>query len=117
MVPELKADGGIIFTASHNPKEWNALKLLNEKGEFINAEDGADVLDIAEKEAFEYIDVDHLGNYQKTMKEYNHIDKVLELPDVIPGIVKEKRYKIVVDAVNSTGGIAILNYWKEWVVM
>ncbi|MDV2457157.1 phosphoglucosamine mutase [Elizabethkingia anophelis] len=108
MVPELKADGGIIFTASHNPKEWNALKLLNEKGEFINAQDGADVLDIAEKEAFEYIDVDHLGNYSENNEGIQiHIDKVLELPDVIPGIVKEKRYKIVVDAVNSTGGIAI----------
>ncbi|MDV4034330.1 phosphoglucosamine mutase [Elizabethkingia anophelis] len=108
MVPELKADGGIIFTASHNPKEWNALKLLNEKGEYINAQDGADVLDIAEKEAFEYIDVDHLGNYSENNEGIQiHIDKVLELPDVIPGIVKEKRYKIVVDAVNSTGGIAI----------
>lgn len=95
MVPELSADGGIIFTASHNPKEWNALKLLNEKGEFINAQDGADVLDIAEKEAFEYIDVDHLGNYSENNEGIQiHIDKVLELPEVIPGIVKEKRYKI-----------------------
>ncbi|MHA7608995.1 phosphoglucosamine mutase [Elizabethkingia meningoseptica] len=108
MVPELKADGGIIFTASHNPKEWNALKLLNDKGEFINAQDGADVLELADKEAFDYIDVDHLGSYSENKDGIQiHVDKVLELPEVFPGIVREKRYKIVVDAVNSTGGIAI----------
>ena len=108
MVPELKADGGIIFTASHNPKEWNALKLLNDKGEFINAQEGADVLELADKEAFDYIDVDHLGSYSENKDGIQiHIDKVLELPEVFPGIVREKRYKIVVDAVNSTGGIAI----------
>ncbi|WP_407482503.1 phosphoglucosamine mutase [Elizabethkingia meningoseptica] len=108
MVPELKADGGIIFTASHNPKEWNALKLLNDKGEFINAQEGADVLELADKEAFDYIDVDHLGSYSENKDGIQiHVDKVLELPEVFPGIVREKRYKIVVDAVNSTGGIAI----------
>ncbi|MCL1675921.1 phosphoglucosamine mutase [Elizabethkingia meningoseptica] len=108
MVPELNADGGIIFTASHNPKEWNALKLLNDKGEFINAQDGADVLELADKEAFDYIDVDHLGSYSENKDGIQiHVDKVLELPEVFPGIVREKRYKIVVDAVNSTGGIAI----------
>ncbi|MDE5482844.1 phosphoglucosamine mutase [Elizabethkingia meningoseptica] len=108
MVPELNADGGIIFTASHNPKEWNALKLLNDKGEFINAQEGADVLELADKEAFDYIDVDHLGSYSENKDGIQvHVDKVLELPEVFPGIVREKRYKIVVDAVNSTGGIAI----------
>ena len=64
MVPELKADGGIILTASHNPKQWNALKLLNEKGEFINAENGADVLALAESEDFNYAEVDNLGKYE-----------------------------------------------------
>ncbi|NAW51580.1 phosphoglucosamine mutase [Elizabethkingia argentiflava] len=108
MVAELQADGGIIFTASHNPKEWNALKLLNSKGEFISAKDGEEVLEIAEKEAFEYSDVDHLGTYSKNEDGIQlHINKILELPEVLPGIIREKRYKIVVDAVNSTGGIAI----------
>ncbi|QCX53112.1 phosphoglucosamine mutase [Elizabethkingia sp. JS20170427COW] len=108
MVPELNADGGIIFTASHNPKEWNALKLLNDKGEFINAKEGGEVLALAESENFEYIDVDHLGEYTQNEEGIQtHIDKVLELPAVFPGIIREKRYKIVVDAVNSTGGIAI----------
>ena len=108
MVPHLNADGGIIFTASHNPKEWNALKLLNKKGEFISGQDGAEVLEIADKEDFEFIDVDHLGSYTENNDGIQlHIDKVLDLPQVYPGIVREKRYKIVVDAVNSTGGIAI----------
>jgi len=108
MIPEMKADGGIIFTASHNPKQWNALKLFNEKGEFINAKDGKDVLKIADKEDFVYAEIDSLGAYSKNDKGIEtHIDKVLKLPQVFAGYVREKRYKIVVDAVNSTGGIAI----------
>jgi len=108
MVTELMADGGIIFTASHNPKEWNALKLLNNKGEFVSAKDGEEILEIAEKENFEYIDVDNFGNYKIIDNAIQiHIDKVLDLQEVSEGKVREKRYKIVVDAVNSTGGIAI----------
>jgi len=108
MVTELMADGGIIFTASHNPKEWNALKLLNNKGEFISANDGSEILEIAENEDFEYIDVDNFGNYKMIDNAIQiHIDKVLELAEVSEGKVRERRYKIVVDAVNSTGGIAI----------
>lgn len=108
MVPELKADGGIIITASHNPKQWNALKLLNDKGEFINAEEGGKVLEIAENEDFHYAEIDDLGNY-----EYRddgipiHIQKILDLPMVNVEAVRERKFKIVVDAVNSTGGIAI----------
>lgn len=108
MVPELNADGGIILTASHNPKQWNALKLLNEKGEFINAENGADVLKLAEDEAFDYAEVDDLGSYETRDDAISiHIDQVLNLPMVDVEIIKSKKYKIVVDAVNSTGGIAI----------
>lgn len=108
MIPELKADGGIIFTASHNPKEWNALKLFNDKGEFINGEEGKKVLEIADKEDFTYADVDSLGSYtEQDNAILTHINKVLALPEVFEGFVREKRYKIVVDAVNSTGGIAV----------
>jgi len=108
MVTELTADGGIIFTASHNPKEWNALKLLNNKGEFVNAKDGKEILEIAENEDFEYIDIDNFGCYKTIDNAIQiHIDKVLNLEEVSEGRVREKRYKIVVDAVNSTGGIAI----------
>lgn len=108
MVPELQADGGIILTASHNPKEWNALKLLNEKGEFINAENGAEVLALAEAEDFTFAEVDHLGSYTTQEDGFVvHIDKILNLPMVDALAIKQKKYKVVVDAVNSTGGIAI----------
>ncbi|RQP14016.1 MAG: phosphoglucosamine mutase [Chryseobacterium sp.] len=108
MVPELTAAGGIIFTASHNPKQWNALKLLNEKGEFISGIDGAEVLAIADTEDFAYADVDSLGSYNRRDDALDiHIEKIMALPLVKPGFVREKRYKIVVDAVNSTGGIAV----------
>jgi phosphomannomutase len=108
MVPELKADGGIILTASHNPKEWNALKLLNEKGEFINSENGTEVLQIAEKEAFNFAEVDDLGSYETNEDAFDiHIQKILDLPMVDAEAIKSKNYKIVLDAVNSTGGIAI----------
>jgi len=102
------ADGGIIITASHNPKQWNALKLLNEKGEFINAEDGNIILEIASNEDFEYADVDDLGIYKKK-KNYIiiHIDEVLKLDLVDVKAIKKANFKVVVDAVNSTGGIAI----------
>ena len=108
MVPELKADGGIILTASHNPKQWNALKLLNEKGEFINGENGAEVLEIAENEDFEFAEVDDLGKYETRNEGFDiHIKKIMELPMVDAEAVKSKKFKVVLDAVNSTGGISL----------
>jgi phosphomannomutase len=108
MVPELKADAGIILTASHNPKQWNALKLLNAKGEFINAQDGAEVLQIAEDESFIYAEIDDLGAYSTREDGIGiHINKTLALPLVQTENIKAKKYKVVVDAVNSTGGVAI----------
>ena len=108
MVPELQADGGIILTASHNPKQWNALKLLNEKGEFISGKDGKEVLDLAEKEDFHYAEVDDLGKYEMVKNGFNiHIQKIMNLPMVDKGAIKAKKYKVVLDAVNSTGGISL----------
>lgn len=108
MVPELNADGGIILTASHNPKQWNALKLLNEKGEFINGQDGAEVLAIAESEDFNYAEVDNLGKYETRNDGFNiHIQKILDLPMVDADAIKAKKFKVVLDAVNSTGGISL----------
>ena len=84
MVPELNADGGIILTASHNPKQWNALKLLNEKGEFITGENGAEVLALAESQDFNYAEVDDLGKYETRDDGFDiHIQKILDLPTVI----------------------------------
>jgi len=108
MVPELNADGGIILTASHNPKQWNALKLLNEKGEFITGEDGAEVLRLAEAEDFHYAEVDDLGNYESRTDGFDiHIEKILALPMVDAAAIQSKKFKVVLDAVNSTGGLAI----------
>ena len=108
MVPELKADGGIILTASHNPKQWNALKLLNEKGEFISGKDGAEMLEIAEKEDFNFAEVDDLGKYETRTDAFDiHIQKILNLPMVDADAVKAKKFKVVLDAVNSTGGISL----------
>jgi phosphomannomutase len=108
MVPELKADGGIILTASHNPKQWNALKLLNDKGEFITGENGAEVLALAESEDFNYAEVDDLGQYETRDDAFDiHIQQVLDLPMVDAEAIKAKNFKVVLDAVNSTGGIAI----------
>ena len=107
-VPLEKADGGIILTASHNPKQWNALKLLNEKGEFLNAEDGQFILDVAENDNYTFAEVDDLGVYAKE-KEYmnKHIDEVLKLDFVDVEAIQKANFKVVVDAVNSTGGIVI----------
>lgn len=101
------ACGGIILTASHNPKQWNALKLLNEKGEFLNAAEGAEVLAIAEAEDFTFADVDRLGKV--TTKDYTdqHIKAVLDLPLVDVNSIKAANFKVVVDSVNSVGGIVI----------
>ncbi len=107
-VPAEKAAGGIILTASHNPKQWNALKLLNEKGEFISAADGEEVLAIAEKESYTFAEIGHIGKTElkDTYIQY-HIDKVLALPLVDVKAIKEKNFRVAVDAVNSTGGIAV----------
>lgn len=108
MVPELAADGGIILTASHNPKQWNALKLLNHKGEFISGKQGEQVLALAEDENFTFAEVDRLGIYETRLDGIDiHIRKILALPAVDVEAVKAKKYKVVLDAVNSTGGIAI----------
>ncbi|MBK9570736.1 MAG: phosphoglucosamine mutase [Chitinophagaceae bacterium] len=98
------ADGGIILTASHNPKEWNALKLLNNKGEFISAELGAQVLELASKEDFSFAPVDKLGTI-KTDDSYlqKHIDAILKYPLVNAKAIARQNFKIVVDAINSTG--------------
>lgn len=105
-VPMENADGGIILTASHNPKQWNALKLLNEKGEFISAEEGTVLLQIAEDNAFDYADVDDLGSYTKndTYLE-KHIQAILDLELVDVEVIKSKNFKVALDCVNSTGGI------------
>ena len=107
-VPFEKAQGGIILTASHNPKEWNALKLLNHKGEFISGESGAQVLAMASANQFSYVDVDHLGKLTKTdVYLHKHIASILTLPLVDVEAIKKANFSIVVDAVNSTGGIFV----------
>jgi phosphoglucosamine mutase len=107
-VPLEQAAGGIILTASHNPAQWNALKLLNDKGEFISDTDGKEVLTLAENSEIEFAPVNKLGKYEK--KEgyiQKHIEMVLKLPLVDVSAVKARGFKVVVDAVNSTGGIAV----------
>jgi phosphomannomutase len=107
-VPLENADGGIILTASHNPKQWNALKLLNEKGEFLNGIEGEKILQIAEAEAFDFSEVDDLGKVTKNDAYMDiHIDEVLNLPLVDSKAVKAAKFKVVVDGVNSSGGIII----------
>jgi len=107
-VPLEKTNGGIIITASHNPKQWNALKLLNEKGEFLNGADGAKILDIAENDMLTFEEVDNLGIYKKKKNFMDrHIDEVLNLELVDMEAIRSANFKVVVDAVNSTGGIVI----------
>ncbi len=107
-VPLEKADGGIIITASHNPKQWNALKLLNEKGEFLNGIEGEKILQIAEAEAFDFSDVDILGEVIDNDAYMDiHIDEVLNLSLVDIEAIKAAKFKVVVDGVNSSGGIII----------
>ena len=102
------AQGGIILTASHNPMEWNALKLLNEKGEFISAQEGVELLQIAEDEAFEYAFIKELGSYSKYENAIDdHIDEILKLDLVDVEAIRDANFSVAVDAVNSTGGIAI----------
>ena len=107
-VPLEKADGGIILTASHNPKEWNALKLLNDKGEFVSDQDGKAILRIAQGNNFSFATVDHLGKLTHDDRYIDlHIEEVLALPLVTPEAIQKKKFRVVVDAVNSSGGIAI----------
>lgn len=113
-VPLEKADGGIILTASHNPKQWNALKLLNSKGEFLSGKDGELILEIAEKEAFDFSEVDDLGEIIINDAYMDiHIDEVLNLPLVDVEAVKKRKFKVVVDGVNSSGGIIIPNLLEQ----
>ena len=107
-VTQHQAQGGIVITASHNPLQWNALKLLNDKGEFLNASSGQAVLEIAKNKDFEFAEVDRLGKIHRIEDAIkDHIDKILNLPLVNVHEVKKMNFKVVVDAVNSTGGIAI----------
>ena len=102
------ADGGIILTASHNPKQWNALKLLNHKGEFLDAKEGQKILDIAENENINFSEVDDLGKITSNQAYIDlHIDEILDLPLVNVEAIKKAKFKVVVDGVNSTGGIAV----------
>ena len=101
------ADGGIIITASHNPRHWNALKLLNNKGEFLTAADGNEVLAIADAEAFEYADVDHIGKYCEENFDERHIDAVLNLKLVDQEAIKKAGFRVAVDSINSVGGIIL----------
>ena len=109
-----KADGGIIITASHNPKQWNALKLLNEKGEFLNDNEGKQVLALAEQEDFLFPDVDNIGKVI-SREDFNptHIKQVLDLKLVDVEKVKARKFKVVVDAVNSIGGVVIPALLRE----
>ena len=103
-----QADGGIIITASHNPRQWNALKLLNNLGEFLNKEEGNEVLAIAEAEDFEYAEVDQLGKYIKDdFFDKKHVDAVMALSLVDAEAVAKKKFKVCVDAINSVGGIIL----------
>ena len=113
-VPLENAGGGIIITASHNPKQWNALKLLNSKGEFLNSNDGIEILKLAESTNLKYNDVDSLGKIYEVKNYIDiHIDQVLSLNIIDVNKIKSSNFKIVVDAVNSTGGIAVPKLLKK----
>lgn len=108
------ADGGIILTASHNPRQWNALKLLNENGEFLNKDEAAEVVRIADAEDFDYSDVDHLGSYRED-KSYSqkHIDMVKALALVDAEAIRKARFRVALDTVNSVGGIILPELLKQ----
>ena len=113
-VPLEKADGGIILTASHNPKQWNALKLLNEKGEFLSGDDGKEILATAESDNYDFAEVDDLGSYTKDSSYLEkHIQEVLNLELVDVDAIQKANFKVAVDGVNSTGGIFIPALLKE----
>jgi phosphomannomutase len=109
-VANLEADGGIIFTASHNPAQWNALKLLNSRGEFLSAADGQQILDLAERNEFDYPDYLNLGTYSYQPNDghlQKHINKILALPLVDAQAIRNAGFRVAFDAVNSVGGIAL----------
>lgn len=100
-----QADGGIIITASHNPRQWNALKLLNSEGEFLTADEGAEVLDLAAREDFDYADVDHLGSYQEDDSfDERHIQAVLQLRLADIEAIRKRHFRLCADTINSVGG-------------
>lgn len=101
------ADGGIILTASHNPRQWNALKLLNDRGEFLTASEGQAILELAEKGDFNFAGVDELGHVTEHDYTEEHLDEVIALPDVDVEAISESHFKVVLDAVNSVGGIIL----------
>ena len=106
--------GGIILTASHNPRQWNALKLLNEKGEFLNAAEGGEVLALAAAEAFEFADIDHIGHYTKDDSyDQKHIDSVLALDLVDVEAIRKANFKVAIDCVNSVGGVVLPKLLKQ----
>ena len=106
--------GGIILTASHNPRQWNALKLLNEKGEFLNAAEGGEVLALAAAEAFEFADIDHIGHYIKDDSyDQKHIDSVLALDLVDVEAIRKANFKVAIDCVNSVGGVVLPKLLKQ----
>ena len=108
------ADGGIIITASHNPRQWNALKLLNQEGEFLTAADGSEVLAIAENEDFEYADVEHLGHYVEDHSfDQRHIDSVLQLQLVDREAIRKAGFRVCVDTINSVGGIILPQLFEQ----
>jgi phosphomannomutase len=107
------ADGGIIITASHNPRQWNALKLLNGEGEFLTAADGAEVLDIAAREDFNYAEVDQLGQYIEDYSfDLRHIDSVLQLKLADLKAIERRKFRVCVDAINSVGGIILPKFFE-----
>ena len=107
-VSELKADGGIIISASHNPKQWNALKLLDSNGEFISAKDGNEILKLAENEEYNYADVDNMGETHKDNTLNNiHINRIIDLKLVDKEAIKNAKFKVIIDCVNSVGGLII----------
>lgn len=108
-----QADGGIILTASHNPKQWNALKLLNEKGEFLNAAEGAAILECADSDNFDFADVDSLGTIEEKDFTDMHLDAVMALEAVDAEAVRKAGFKVVLDAVNSVGGIIMPRLLKR----
>jgi phosphomannomutase len=113
-----KAAGGIILTASHNPAQWNALKLLNEKGEFISGKDGEELLTLVENEDFDFVQVTKLGKHEKGEGYIRkHIEQIIKLPLVDVQLVRKRGFKVVVDAVNSSGGIAVPMLLRELGVM
>ncbi|MAZ95983.1 MAG: phosphoglucosamine mutase [Flavobacteriales bacterium] len=108
LVPRYNAQGGIILTASHNPKQWNALKLLNDQGEFVSGTDGAKILELAEGGEVSYAEVDDIGSVKEDVDGLQwHIDQILDLSSVDAQLVASKNFKVVIDAVHSSGSVAI----------